>query len=62
MIVAGTGGKNLQPPGETQPGSEVREGTSFGVVRLTLHATSYDWQFVPDTAGGYTDAGSGACH
>ena len=26
---------------------EVADYTSFGVLRLTLHPTSYDWQFVP---------------
>ena len=25
---------------------------SFGVLRLTLHPTSYDWQFVPEARGG----------
>ena len=52
----------LQPPVAIRPGSEARQGESFGVTRVTLHPTSYDFQFVPDTPGGYTDAGSGTCH
>jgi chitodextrinase len=31
-------------------------------MEMTLHASSYDWNFVPDTAGGFTDAGTGTCH
>jgi hypothetical protein len=61
-IVVGTGGKNEQIAVVKQPGSEVRNNTSFGVIRLTLHASSYDWAFQPDTPGGFTDAGAGACH
>jgi hypothetical protein len=62
MFIVGTGGKNLQPPDMIRPGSEARQAQSFGVIRLALHPTSYDWQFVPDSAGGYTDAGSAPCH
>jgi acid phosphatase type 7 len=45
----------------TQPNSELR-ANAFGVLELTLHPTSYDWAFVPDTPGGFADAGSAACH
>jgi hypothetical protein len=62
MLLTGTGGKNLQAPVAIRPGSEARQGESFGVTRVILHPTSFDWQFVPDTPGGYTDAGSGTCH
>jgi 3',5'-cyclic AMP phosphodiesterase CpdA len=62
MLLTGTGGKNLQQPVTIRPGSEVRQGTSFGVTKVTLHPAGYDWEFVPDTAGGFTDAGSGTCH
>jgi hypothetical protein len=62
MLLTGTGGKNLQAPVAIRPGSEVRQGESFGVTKVTLHPASYDWAFVPDTAGGFTDAGSGTCH
>jgi hypothetical protein len=62
MLLTGTGGKNLQSPGGVRPGSETRQGEAFGVTKLTLHPTSYDWQFVPDEPGGYTDAGTTSCH
>jgi len=45
--------------------SEVRDTTSFGVLKLNLLATSYQWQFLPDAQSGngkFTDTGSGNCH
>jgi hypothetical protein len=33
----------------------------FGVLKLKLHATSYDWEFVPAEAGAFSDAGSASC-
>jgi hypothetical protein len=33
-----------------------------GVLKLTLKATSYAWEFVPIAGASFTDAGSGACH
>ena len=29
---------------------------------MTLHPSSYDWQFVPEAGGTFTDAGSELCH
>jgi hypothetical protein len=60
-FVVGTGGRShyrftKAPLAET----EVRDDTSFGVLELTLHASSYDWRFVAAT-GGFADSGSGAC-
>jgi hypothetical protein len=31
------------------------------VLKLTLKAGGYDWQFMPAT-GSFTDSGSGTCH
>jgi hypothetical protein len=62
-FVVGTGGSAhsaLTPPME--PNSEVQNDTTFGVLRLTLHATSYDWEFVPEAGGTFTDSGTAACH
>ena len=60
-FVVGTGGKNLQGTAALRPSSEVR-GSAFGVIRMTLKARGYDWAFLPDTPGAFSDAGSGACH
>jgi len=61
-FVVGTGGKNHRPFGATQPNSEVRDATAFGVLKLTLNAHSYTWQFLPEPGKSFTDSGSGSCH
>ncbi len=42
--------------------SEVRNNTTYGVIKLTLHARSYAWQFVPVRGRHFTDKGSSCCH
>ena len=37
-------------------------GTDEGVLRMTLKAAGYDWQFVPIPGKSFSDAGSAACH
>jgi hypothetical protein len=62
-FVVGTGGAPLYTfTGDPQPNSEARNGQTFGVLRLTLRAAGYDWEFVPAAGATFTDAGSGACH
>ncbi|HKV77568.1 MAG TPA: metallophosphoesterase [Candidatus Sulfotelmatobacter sp.] len=62
-FVVGTGGKNSHRRfGETKPNSEVRQADTFGVLKLTLHARSYDWEFVPEARKTFTDSGTGTCH
>ncbi|UCH26369.1 MAG: metallophosphoesterase [Trueperaceae bacterium] len=62
QFVVGTGGKSLRSLAALQPNSEVFDGDTFGVLKLTLHPGSYDWEFVPEPGGGFSDAGSGVCH
>ncbi len=63
-FVVGTGGKNHYGFG-TQPmlaGEVVRDSTTYGVLKLTLHAGSYDWQFANEPLSGkFTDSGSSTC-
>jgi hypothetical protein len=61
-FVVGTGGKNLRPFDPAKPNSEVRSADAFGVLKLTLKAGSYDWQFIPEAGKSFTDSGSGMCH
>src|SRR5438067_801399 len=62
-IVAGTGGGDLTWRWESnQPNSEVRNKDTHGVIKLTLHAGSYDWEFIPIAGETFTDSGSGSCH
>jgi calcineurin-like phosphoesterase family protein len=60
-FVVGTGGRNLGMPSSTSANEEVRNWTTFGVLKLTLHPTSYDWQFVPEAGQTFTDSGSDSC-
>lgn len=61
-FIVGTGGANHTSFVTVSANSEVRNSTSFGIMEMTLHPTGYDWNFVPDTAGGFTDSGTGTCH
>jgi 3',5'-cyclic AMP phosphodiesterase CpdA len=62
QFVVGTGGKSLYEFEKIDTDSEVRNNSTFGVLKLTLHADSYDWEFVPVAGGKFTDAGSAKCH
>ena len=61
-FVVGTGGRDHQVFAKNFPASEVRNDDTFGVLKLTLRAGGYDWQFVPEAGKTFTDAGSGECH
>lgn len=61
-FVVGTGGRSHYSFGSILPTSEARNATTFGVLKLTLSAAGYAWQFVPVSGQSYTDAGSGTCH
>lgn len=58
-FVVGTGGRSLVGFPKVQPNSEKRV-KAFGVLRLTLHDASYDWQFLNE-AGQPLDTGSTNC-
>ena len=60
QFVAGTGGADLYAHVSMQPNSEVQIST-FGVLKFTLSADSYEWEFVP-VSGGKRDAGRAMCH
>jgi hypothetical protein len=62
-FVVGTGGKNSHRSfAAPKPNREVRQADTFGVLKLTLHATSYDWEFVPEAGKTFSDFGTGTCH
>ncbi|MFL5969336.1 MAG: fibronectin type III domain-containing protein, partial [Gaiellaceae bacterium] len=62
-IVAGTGGASHGYPfGTPRANSEVRNDSTWGVIKLTLHSASYDWQFVPIAGSSFTDSGSDTCN
>jgi hypothetical protein len=61
-FTAGTGGSSHYSFGGVAPNSAVRNDDTFGVLKLTLRAASFDWQFLPEPGKGFTDLGSAACH
>lgn len=62
QIVIGNGGKNLYPFKTIRANSEVRDNESYGVLKVVLHAKSYDWELMPITGDSFTDKGSTPCH
>ncbi|HYF27522.1 MAG TPA: chemotaxis protein CheB, partial [Baekduia sp.] len=48
QFVVGTGGSNHTSLSTAFANSEVRNSTTYGVLRLTLRPTGYDWRFVPE--------------
>ena len=61
-FVIGTGGAYFTAFVRQAPNSEVFQNDTLGVLKLTLHSKSYEWQFVPVQGGAFTDIGSGVCH
>jgi len=60
-FIVGTGGRMRHQFGTVRRNSQVRDNSTWGALELTLHASSYDWRFVPVTPGGFTDSGSTRC-
>jgi acid phosphatase type 7 len=61
VFVVGTGGAALRPIGSIQLNSEMRNVATYGVLKLTLEPTSYDWEFIPIVGQSFRDSGSAAC-
>ena len=63
QFVVGTGGGSKNSlPATFLPNSEVRASGTYGVIKLTLNATGYSWQFVPVAGKTFTDSGTELCH
>jgi acid phosphatase type 7 len=61
-IVVGTGGRSHDPLGFAMDNSEVRNMDTFGVIKVTLMAHGYTWEFIPVEGQMFTDSGVGVCH
>jgi hypothetical protein len=61
QIIVGTGGTGLRSLGFVQPGSEVRNSTTHGIVDINLSSTGYSGTFVPVPGKTFTDSFSGTC-
>jgi hypothetical protein len=62
QFVVGTGGAGQRSFGTIRANSEVRDSSTYGVLRLTLKSHSYAWQFVPAAGGSFRDSGETATH
>jgi hypothetical protein len=62
QIVVGVGGHGLYPFGAPKPNSLVRNSSTFGVLKLTLHPSSYDFEFRPIAGSTFSDRGTTNCH
>lgn len=58
--VVGTGGDDHSLGSKLFPGTEASDGKHFGILTMTLHPGSYDWQFIADN-GTVIDNGSAGC-
>jgi hypothetical protein len=61
-FVVGTGGAAFYDVGSRRANSEFVKTRSFGVLRLDLSATSYQWQFITAPDGKVVDSGTANCH
>jgi len=62
-FVVGTGGRShYRRFRVTSANSEVRNGNSFGVLRLMLKPHGYSWKFIPAAGSRFSDSGSAPCH
>lgn len=61
-FVVGTGGADHYPFGAPIANSEVRNGETWGVLKLTLEPESYRWRFFPVRGKAFADSGLARCH
>ena len=60
-FVVGTGGRGHYAFEDVQPNSLVRNGDTFGVLRLDLARDSWTSEFLPVAGSTFTDSGGGRC-
>ena len=61
-FVVGTGGASHYGFGTPIANSVIRDGTTYGVLRLSLSANSWSSLFIPVTGATFTDSSTGTCH
>jgi hypothetical protein len=61
QFTVGTGGVEHGGIGTIKANSQVRNTTTYGVLKLTLNATSYSWNFVPVAGKTFRDSGTTSC-
>jgi len=61
QFIAGTGGAPIYRPARHAPNTEAIV-QAHGVLKLTLHPTVYEWEFLEASSGNRIDVGSTVCH
>lgn len=61
-FVVGTGGASHYGFGTPIANSVVRDGNTYGVLRLALAEGSWSFSFIPVMGQTFTDSGTGTCH
>jgi acid phosphatase type 7 len=61
-FVVGTGGGSHYAFRTIKANSQVRNSGTYGVLKLTLNPTSYEWKFVPVAGKTFSDSGTASCH
>src|SRR5215210_6717647 len=57
QFVVGTGGRSLYEISDPIANTEVHNDDAYGVLKLTLHPTKYEWEFVPVEGEAFSDSG-----
>ena len=61
-FVVGSGGRGYYTFATPIANTEAHNYDTFGILKLTLYADSYTWEFIPVAGKTFTDVGSGSCH
>jgi hypothetical protein len=62
QFIVGTGGAGLMSLSTRLATSQASDDHTHGVLKLTLHSGSYDWNLVPQAGQTFTDSGTASCH
>lgn len=62
QFIIGTGGRSLYPFGRPAQNSEVRDNSTYGLLKLSLYDDRYEWEFVAPPGADFSDSGSDVCH
>jgi len=60
-FVVGTGGRSLRSFSTIRANSQVRNSDTWGLLRMVLNPTSYEWNFIPVAGRTFTDQGTANC-
>ena len=61
QVLVGTGGSGVYLIKKIAPNSEIRDNSTYGVLKMTLKPGSYAWDFIPIGGQKFRDSGTGTC-